>query len=99
DEKQTRLVFFYASAGVNTNPKLAPPPRPAGTTAPVATPQPPPKWHVYLWDRNGKTTPGAGLPLAPGAFSTLVSAGVAAKAQATSPATEVFNPATPGQKI
>ena len=98
DEKQTKLAFFYDSAGVNANPKVAPPPRPAGTAIGTQAPLPPPKWHVYLWDRNGKVMANAGLPVSPGGFTALVGAGIAAKAQATSPAVEVMNPDTPGQK-
>lgn len=53
DQKQKRLAFFYDAAGVNTNPKIAPPPRPVGTPAGTTPPAPPPKWHVFVWERNG----------------------------------------------
>jgi dienelactone hydrolase len=98
DDKQTKLAFFYDSAGVNANPKIAPPPRPAGTPVGTAAPLPPPRWHVYVWERNGKVMTKVNLPLAPGGFGALIGAAAAANAQSTSPATEVFNPETPGQK-
>ncbi|MFO0802487.1 MAG: prolyl oligopeptidase family serine peptidase [Gemmataceae bacterium] len=53
DHKQSRLAFFYDAAGVNTDPKVAPPPRPAGVAPGTAPPALPPKWHVFVWDRNG----------------------------------------------
>ena len=53
DTKQSRLAFFYDAAGVNTDPKVAPPPRPAGTPPGSAPPALPPKWHVFTWDRKG----------------------------------------------
>lgn len=53
DDKQSRLAFFYDSAGVNTDPKVAPPPRPVGVAAGSAPPALPPKWHVFVWERNG----------------------------------------------
>jgi dipeptidyl aminopeptidase/acylaminoacyl peptidase len=55
NEKQTKLAFFYDSAGVNADPKIAPPPRPAGTPVGTAAPQPPPKWHVFTWERGAKS--------------------------------------------
>src|SRR5439155_1071482 len=99
DEKQTKLAFFYDSAGVNTNPKVAPMPRPAGTPVGTLPPLPPPKWHAYVWERNGKPATGVGsLPLGPGGLTALIGTGIAAKAQATVPAVQVLGPDTPGQK-
>jgi dipeptidyl aminopeptidase/acylaminoacyl peptidase len=95
DEKQTKLAFFYDSAGVNADPKVAPPPRPVGTPSGTAAPIPPapPKWHAYVWERNGKAT---GSPIAgePAGFSARVSAGLAAKPAAV----EVLGPDSPGQR-
>ncbi|MDB5308433.1 MAG: ptpA 10 [Gemmataceae bacterium] len=100
DEKQTRLAFFYDSAGVTTDPRIAPPPRPVGTP-PTAVPELPPKWHVFVWDRSSKSLgkPIASVPLGSGGgLSAVLAAGVAAKSTTLSPAAEVLGPDTAGQR-
>ena len=66
DEKQNKLAFFYDGAGVTSDPKVAPPPRPAGTPVGTLPPLPTPEWHVYVWVRNKVTALQAELLLAKG---------------------------------
>ena len=66
DEKQKKLAFFYDGAGVTADPKVAPPPRPAGTPVGTLPPLPTPEWHVYVWERNKVTALQAELLLAKG---------------------------------
>jgi dipeptidyl aminopeptidase/acylaminoacyl peptidase len=96
DEKQTKLAFFYDSAGVTTDPKVAPPPRPKGTPVGTLPPLPPPKWHAFVWERNGK--PATGVSQLPRGLTALVGVNVVVKPQATLPAAEVLGPDTPGQR-
>lgn len=92
NEKQTKLAFFHNSAGVSTDPKVAPAPRPVGWTAPPLTP----KWHVLVWDRGGKATSNSIASLSAGVgsgFSALVGVGVVTMAApAPPPAVEVLGP-------
>lgn len=106
DEKQTKLAFFYDDSQV-PSPTLAPPPRPAGTpssAAPTAPPAIPPRWRVFVWDRNAgsEPTPAMRLPLTPAGagFAFLLAPVVASTtpAKADSPLTQVFGPDTPGLK-
>ncbi len=66
DEKQKKLAFFYDGAGVTADPKVAPPPRPAGTPVGTLPLLPTPEWHVYVWERNKVTALQAELLLAKG---------------------------------
>ncbi len=61
DEKQTKLAFFYDDSQIPSA-ALAPPPHPAGTSVgtPITTtpaPPTPPRYRVFVWDRDAKTEP------------------------------------------
>lgn len=55
DEKQTKLAFFYDDSTVPAG-NVAPPPRPVGGTGAPAAPAPvPPRWQVFVWERQTGT--------------------------------------------
>ena len=99
DEKQTKLAFLYDDSGI-PNPKLAPPPRPVGSTPPViATPMPPAKYRAFVWDRTAKPAPPTVRDFtvgASGGFAALIPAIIAAHPSTVVPADEVLGPTTPG---
>lgn len=106
DEKQGRLAFFYDDSQIPPA-NLAPPPHSPGsspgTPATETARTVPPRWHVFVWDRNAKVEPTgvARLPLGTSnaGFATLLPQIVATAAPAPShPVAEVFGPDTPGLK-
>lgn len=108
DEKQTKLAFYYDDSQILPA-NVAPPPHTPGSATgsgvAAATPTSPPRWRIFVWDRNAKTDPMqiSRVPAAPaGAGLASVVAPVltaaAAPSVATSAMTEVFNPDMPGMK-
>ena len=99
DEKQTRFVFFHddtrprqsveATAAVTGTPAAQSPSR---GSSPVASPPPPAKLHVYLWERDAKAATAGGSPVRRG--ETFVSTTAARNSEAV----EILGPATPGLK-
>src|SRR5579883_1352091 len=106
DEKQTKLAFFFDDSQVPSA-TLAPPPRPVGTpstTSSAALPAIPPRWRVFIWNRNAGSDPmpATRFPLTPAGpgFALLLAPVVASitPAKSDSPLAEVFGPDTPGLK-
>ena len=106
DEQQNKLAFFYDDSAIPAE-NLAPPPRavgvPAGTPLKLlSSPPPPPRWHVFVWERYAKAVaPLAGVPLgtAGSGFAALLAPVVAANPPPpVPPLAEVCGPGTPGLK-
>jgi dipeptidyl aminopeptidase/acylaminoacyl peptidase len=102
DERQTKLAFLFDDSEVG-DPKVAPPPRPAGTplgaATPASTPPVTPKYRAFVWDRNAKANPTSvsNVSVSPtGSFANFALLTLAASTPIPSPADEVFGPTTPG---
>jgi dipeptidyl aminopeptidase/acylaminoacyl peptidase len=108
DEKQAKLAFLFDDSAV-PDPKIAPPPRAAGTPAgsgggtatptPTPTPPTPPRYRAFVWDRGAKpiaSTANFFRVNMTGGASSLVSAALTLNPLAITPADEVLGPTTAG---
>ncbi len=101
DESNTQLAFLFDDSMVQ-NPKVAPLPRPKGTTgtsAPTPTPRPPANYRIFVWNRSAKPSIASGkkFPIvATGGFAALVPAMIAANPGTVAAADEVVGPGAAG---